>query len=393
MATIEIQPAMSLKEIAKLYSILDVFRRDDADVALKFPRSFVGGDFGVLFSFLQFFSTWVRYPKSTTLHLPVEQNELGKYLDEEFVYPCIALAWEKTILDVTGNSARQALKTLSQNYFQRMEFFDLPSKAAVPIYCFDHDKNKRGHSRVFYTTKQEFYSESAVAHNLTLAFKKIATLSLEVFRSSVAPVLDNLFAIIHELFGNTNDHARTSADGFNLYPNIRALYLKFHKRPIQKLVSEYAYHEGLTAYFTSGFSLNSINELYLIELSVLDSGPGLARRYSKTAELNVPIADEVTVVKECLQVHKTSETGERHEVKGLGLDRVLQTLDGKGFLRIKSGKAEVFRDLKNSRYIEGASSSEISLTDWETNSPTMFTSHPAVEGTLISIFYPLAFEK
>jgi hypothetical protein len=79
-------------------------------------------------------------------------------------------------------------------------------------------------------------------------------------------------------------------------------------------------------------------------------------------------------------------------VKGLGLDRVLKTIDRKGFVRIKSGRADVFRDMKNFNYVEHSSPSEIDLYDWKSNEKNSFTENVEAIGTLISIIYPLEFK-
>lgn len=381
---------ISIPKIQNLYS--ELASSNDTVIDVHLPKKIEKLDFGLLFSFLQFLSTWVRNNHSGKLHLPVNNTEEAiEYLDNnEFVYPSIVLAWEKEIVNANGESIKSELKNPSKEYFNRMDYFDLKG-TSVPIYCFDHDKSNRGLSRHFYKNFRELVNETTLGFNLFNAFKKVGDFNKGAFRTGVKGHYDDFIAIIHELFMNTHEHAKTNELGYNLYPNIRALQLKFHKKPINKFIEQFQDYTGLNLYFNSGFSVNPQGELYLLEISILDSGPGFVKRYKKVSDNNLNISEEVEIIKQCLYRHNTSADGFRGEIKGIGLDRVLQTLDGKGFVRIKTGRADVFRDMKNNRYHHHDNASEIQLNDFQNNSTNDFTVYPAAEGTLLSIFYPLEF--
>lgn len=386
---IQVRSKISLQAVQNLFAELESLSLRGESIDISMPKEISGFDFGVLFSFIQFFATWVRNPLSGNLRLQISDSEIEQFLSTEYGYPIVALAWEKQILNARDENIRFLLKEPSQAVFKRMEFFELPERNAAPVYCFDHDKNKRGHSRIFYSRNLELYPEGVMGINLTPAFVKIGSFSKEIFRQNLSATLDELFAIIHELFGNTDEHAKTSAEGYNLYPNVRGVYLKFHKRKLETYRSQYKEFIGLRSFFESDFNVNSTGELYLIELSVLDSGPGLVRRYMKSRELNMTVNQEVAIVKECLIRHNTSASGLKQTVKGIGLDRVLRTLDGKGFLRIRTGKVDVYRDLRNAVYSPAEQSNEIQLNDWNSGSTENYSTQALTEGTLISIFYPL----
>lgn len=391
---IEIKQNINIPKIAELFVELREKEEREERIDLLLPKQIKNKDFGVLFSLLQFVASWVRSPYSNSLCLPVsEENELSEYLFKEFAYPSIVLSWEKQIIDLNKMNVRPKLKEPSKSFFQQMEFFELPEKESVPIFCFDHDVSKRGLSKNFYESDNKVLSESAFDYTLFPAFQKIANhFNKKVFTDSIKGVLIPLYGIIHELFNNTHEHAKTSEKGHNLYPNLRALYLKFHKRNIESYKDLYKEHPGLLEYFNSEFDLNSKNELYLFEVSVLDSGPGLVKRYANTSNLNMTMRKEVEFIKHCLFRHNTSAKGLMKETKGLGLDRVLQTIDGKGFVRIKSGRADIFRNMKKWRYKEHNDPSEIILYDWKENTSDQFSQNPEATGTLISIIYPLDYK-
>ncbi len=392
MTTIKVTGNISIPKIQNLYS--ELASSDDTVIDVYLPKKIEKLDFGLLFSYLQFLSTWVRNNRSGKLHLPVNNTaEAIEYLDNnEFVYPSIVLAWEKEIVNANGENIKSDLKNPSKEYFNRMDFFDLKG-TSVPIYCFDHDKSNRGLSRHIYKNFRELVNETTLGFNLYNAFKKVGEFNKGVFRTSVKGHYDDFIAIIHELFTNTHEHAKTNELGYNLYPNIRALQLKFHKKPVDKLIEQYQDYAGLIQYFNSGFNVNQQGDLYLLEISILDSGPGFVKRHKKISDYSLEISAEVEIIKQCLYRHNTSAEGFKGEIKGIGLDRVLQTLDGKGFVRIKTGRADVFRDMRNNRYYHHDNASEIQLNDFQNNSTNNFTVYPAAEGTLLSIFYPLEFNQ
>lgn len=387
---IKVSGDISIPKIQKLYS--ELATTNDAVIDVYLPKKIEKMDFGLLFSYLQFLATWIRNKNSGKLYLPVvSTDDAVEYLENnEFVYPSIVLAWEKEIVNTNGEIIKSNLKNPSKEYFNRMDFFDLKGNS-VPIYCFDHDKSNRGLSRHFYKNFRELVNETTLGFNLFNAFKKVGDFNKGAFRAGVKDSYDNFIAIIHELFTNTHEHAKTNELGYNLYPNIRALQLKFHKKPVNKFIEQFQDYSGLVQYFNSGFKANEKRELYLLEISILDSGPGFVKRYKKFSDFNLTISEEVEIIKECLYRHNTSAEGLRGEIKGIGLDRVLQTLDGKGFIRIKTGRVDLFRDMKNNRYHNHNTASEILLNDFQNNSTNDFTIFPVAEGTLLSIFYPLEY--
>lgn len=389
---IKVTGNISISKIQNLYS--ELASSNDAVIDVHLPKKIEKLDFGLLFSYLQFLSTWVRNNRSGKLHLPINSSEEAiEYLkNNEFVYPSIVLAWEKEIVNANGENIKSELKNPSKEYFNLMDSFELKG-ASVPIFCFDHDKSNRGLSRHLYKNYRELVNETILSFNLYHAFKKIRITNPYVFNSSIKGSYDDFIAIIHELFTNTHEHAKTNELGHNLYPNIRAVQLKFHRKPLNKFTEQFNEHEGLVTYFNSGFKVNSQGELYLLEISILDSGPGFVKRYKNISDYKLNISEEVEIIKQCLYRHNTSADGFRGEIKGIGLDRVLQTLDGKGFVRIKTGRADVFRDMRNNRYHHHENASEIQLNDFQNNSINNFTVYPAAEGTLLSIFYPLEFNQ
>tara|TARA_R110002050_G_scaffold18872_1_gene54728 strand:- start:6701 stop:7888 length:1188 start_codon:yes stop_codon:yes gene_type:complete len=392
---IKIKQGVTLDYISELYDDICLKPPFGNKIDIQLPRKFINSDISVEFSFLQFIASWIRKEYSGDLILPVSEEELNLYFNQDFVYPTVVLSWEKNIYDINSSNIKKPLKKISQNYFERMEYLKHKSKNlnSIPIYSFDHDISKRGLTRYFYGTNNKLVTEETLDFNFYPVFEKIGEFySRAFFKNSIRPCLSDFLAIIHELYMNTDQHARTDENGFNLYPNIRAVNLQFHKRQLKKQVKLYETNPGLVNFFESNIPLNDESQVYLFEISILDSGPGFVKRYSKIDDLHsISINEEVEIVKECLYRHNTSSQTIESMIKGKGLSRILRILNKKGLLRIKTGRIDVYRDLRNNPFEGSKESSDIELVDWVSSS-TNYTINKACDGALLSIIYPLELE-
>src|SRR5687767_13482842 len=158
---INIPSNITLPGIQKLYQELESCSAPIIDIQL--PKSIERLEFGVLFSYLQFFATWLRNSRSGNLYLPVRgiQEAISYLEDNEFVYPSIVLSWEKEIKDENGDNIKSGLKDPSKKYFEKMDFFELKG-TSVPIFCFDHDKSNRGLSKHLYGNNRQITTEGAL---------------------------------------------------------------------------------------------------------------------------------------------------------------------------------------------------------------------------------------
>jgi len=380
---------ITVEKLEDLYSKINMH---SSSIDIQLPSKIETNEFSLLPSLIQFISTWIRKENSGKLLLPIMEHEINDYLyNNDFAYPIIVMCWEKEIFNNNDQNIKKALKDPSKEYFQQMDFFNLKS-SDVPIFCFDFDKSNRGIPKCLYINKETLFLEGALDFNLFPAYQKVGNFNKELFRKHFTKDFDAITGIIYELFLNTHEHAKTDVYGNYLYPNIRAIVLKFHKKRIETLKKNYENMKGLVSYFNSDFDLSSQDELYLLEISIIDSGPGLVKRYSGISNLNqLQSQDEVNYVKKCLYRHNTSSDISIRDTKGIGLDRMLRTIDKKGFLRIKTGRIDIIRDAKNNQYVHTDNPEKILLSDKKTNDNKEFTLYQEASGTLISIFYPLTF--
>src|SRR5690606_4573893 len=147
-----------------------------------------------------------------------------------------------------------------------------------------------------------------------------------------------------------------------------------YKKTRSALLEDFKSHKGLTTYFKNSVLKENVkSEIYFLEIDVFDSGVGFVEKYkslNKTESLS-----DIEIIKKCLIKHSTSAKGLEKGNKGLGLDRILTILDGRGFLRIKTGKSCVYRDLINRPYkkLNTNDIDTMELFDWKSNNNSDYT--------------------
>ncbi|NKM70837.1 hypothetical protein [Rhizobium laguerreae] len=145
-----------------------------------------------------------------------------------------------------------------------------------------------------------------------------------------------LASLFRELFSNTHLHARTDLDG-SLYQR-SARGIVFALRPVD--IPHEAFAAGLTTlreYIESMERLAARPRVEFLEVSVFDSGPGLAARaLGAMIPDAMPISNEYALVHHCFLKSITTSADPAH---GWGLPRVMLALKlAGGFMRLRTGR-------------------------------------------------------
>ena len=192
--------------------------------------------------------------------------------------------------------------------------------------------------------------------------------------------------MLRELIDNTHRYARQDAEGRRYRKSVRGLQTQTHLvRPadVERLAGGYAplsrYLQGITEGFGS-------RQLQLLEVSVLDSGPGLAAHASGAA-----LGDAVTIAAE-QDLVQSRFWDTRHQYgrdgAGKGLRRTMRRLKAEnGFLRLRTGRTSLFKDFAGAA-ASPLEPSDLILQDAETGSSAA-TAMARVEGTLLTMLIPL----
>ena len=159
-----------------------------------------------------------------------------------------------------------------------------------------------------------------------------------------------------------------------------------------------AYEESINGYLkdltntdlgTLGFpnlqaNLFDADELGVLEISVSDTGPGMARRILGKDYDDIDETEEIDAVINCFQKYLTSDKSGARQVRGRGLSKVVQLIGKTGLVRVRSGNVSLVRNFLNhplsrTELKEGIEFDERHYLN-------------KVEGTCISILYPFKYK-
>lgn len=131
----------------------------------------------------------------------------------------------------------------------------------------------------------------------------------------------------------------------------------------------------------------------MLELSIFDSGPGLAATWLKEDISKANSQDQYDAVIRCFGKGVSSDSALG---RGYGLWKVLQELRGlKGLIRVRTNRVHcvrhfaVLNEAGLQSLSDGSQKPKEDLYDWKRQLTKKASDYPAVEGTLVSILLPL----
>jgi len=390
--SIKIDVNINLYKIENYLQTLKSIPEQEVDFVIPANINLTGfGSFPLLFLL---FYTWLRSKKGRLMiDINTEDNELLRNFSGNYIgYTLLLSAWNyRSIVDIEGIDIKKRFRKFTQQLYNKIDFLqDLPNdNLLIPI--FDHYSKDRGLSHWFYNENFQFYkSPEQLDNTIYRIFSELSKIYKSRFKHNTKSVYEDLQVIVWELMSNTHYHAtKDYLNQAELSPNLRGLYLKIHRASKENLIKQANEYEGLSAYYNRIIPNDNAN--FILELSVFDSGPGLAKRFlgqKWTPELSV--SEEVSVVKQCLWRGSSSVHGANGIARGFGLDNVLSTLSKKrGFLIIRSGKVSLYRDLDKSPHLSTNNPLTIELQDALTNKIAEYTKMPEAVGSMITMSYPL----
>lgn len=395
MITIAIDKNSRLEDIETYLTQLESAKKFNVPVDIILPRTLNYSYFGIVPTIIQFVITWLRYKNANKVILDTEdpsEENLRELFKNELIFPIVVLVWNKSgVYSKNGINLRKRLHSLTKLYGERMlngraipgnkllltDFDHLPDDRLLP--CF-------GNRYEFITSKTQLKT------SIDKGIKDVFYVHSELPRA-FDQERDPFISIIYELMKNTFEWGRHDEFLVPLEPNIRGTLVKFIKKKRSTLLEEYKWHKGLKDFFGSKkLRENGNNELYFMEISVFDGGIGFSRKF-RTLNSDVKEMNEIDIIKRCLTKHATSDQGIYKDEKGLGLDEILKILDGRGLIRIKTGKSCIYRNMITHGYHELQENNNITLYDWKKNQNDNFTTYKEIEGAVITMIYPIAFTE
>lgn len=383
--------------MADIEALYEAYKAESANgkVDLELPNEFKEETMGVLTSVIQFIVTVIREQKihqlKTRLKDSSEKPQLEWIAKSYLWYVSACLQWLNEFNYQNGQSIWADIRPTNTYVNELMRNYK-PIGTSYMLTCFDHLRKNAGLLRMFYSPPEyEISTEDKIEQYVSQIIKNLGEKINKSAFGEIIPLLPSLTAIIYELFRNTHDWATSDRLGNKIEPSVRGLYFRYLKNYPHKIKEYTKENEGLNKYFSHPiFKEDSEGKISFIEITVFDSGEGFAGRWlGKVYTVDMPVNEEVSIIRQCLTKYHTNEEGKKGINKGFGLDRVQQTIDGKGFFSIRSNKAHVYRDMVKDGYESVDKPENIKVFDWTNNSDTDFISLYNTKGSVISIILPL----
>ena len=369
---------------------------------VRLPTHLNNASFGGYSAVIQFLLTWTkRFPEGRLITYAQNTLEAKKQLPNLIAqdHGLIAVLSANDVLTVDRQTSvgEIAFETAANRLNQA---FDMKVRASpvgrgISLLCVDDRPFLSKRSNIFtrdYSRHPELYNSWATLARAFKSYDDFVDLAhhllIRPMKGDGIPPTQNIVegfgVILYELFKNTEDWATRDLANVPIPRSIRGIrceYVYYWKEQLMKGIENVA---PLQAYINyDAYPAKSGRKLYA-ELSVFDSGLGLARRWLKdkfSAELS--IATEYEAIYNCFGYHGSSKSGSQF---GRGLHRTLQLLtELNGFLWIRTGRLSLFRNLVQNPYV---GDTVPYLYDWTTNSIDP-TKRCSVEGTTITILVPM----
>jgi hypothetical protein len=313
------------------------------DPTLKFAHNSFRRRIGDAAALTQAICTWAQHGSNPTLRLWTRstdaQAETENLLRTNYGLSLLSMA--RGIVDDDGVDIRPDARRLAAAEIDRL-FGPIDAENArrgnyIQFPCVDHSTRPANpHLYLDPTTVRregEFFSLfKKVLHQMVSPSRRR---DLTDERSQTISVL------IHELFKNSHDWGRTNVDGSIVRRSFRSIIMRSMGADATEVSTSSA---AIAAY---AIRLGSPARTRLFEVSIVDSGPGLARRQLGVGSLDgVSLSEEFDACVACFKKHSSSSNSLE---RGIGLFRVWNCLrDLRGFLRVRSGRLSLEHDFTQS---------------------------------------------
>lgn len=344
LASIIIKKDINFNDIEDVLKEINI---DDEKLNLRIPSKLrFSGGFGIEIALIQMIITWSRSLNANELHTYLTTDNKIEYLNElnAQLSGLCALAMSPQITDVKHNkvSRKEALENAIP-LITAMDNAEYNKTGKGPeVNLVSISGAQKEYIGALYSNKKTGILKSRVilTHEIENILNYISTISRN--KNSFKKIQTQTFyeriaIILFELFINIDEHAKRDMLGNKYIRTVSGV--KFGS-------SDYT-HEELNNFFINDKNLkvyieylnqkyNEADKIRIFEISIFDSGPGYARRWTNKNFDQMDIEDEIIAFRSCLDKHGTTKT---NNAAGLGLSNVreiLKTLDG--YIRIRSGR-------------------------------------------------------
>jgi hypothetical protein len=358
------------------------------DIVLIIPGELSKYRFGLLGDILKFVITLNSKHSIDTLKIDIAKESIESLYDQEYAYPIISLLWNTSrFVDKYNIDIKDLLRQKQNEYLKKMNSLESLKGRKYLLSNTDHLSKSNGLIK-FLENSEGFNDDEDY---IVTMFKRVLSENVLVFNqqnsTELLDIIEDIGRIVYELTKNTYEWGKSDANSMEISTSIRGAYFRFHNNSIEKLLEEFS-NTPLKEFFNHSYiSENCINEqnrVYYLELLVYDSGIGYIEKFKDGENLH-----DIDIIKKCLIKNQTSSDSKLKSKKGLGLDRILNIINKKGFVRIMTDKYAIYRDLIKDNYVPTSIEEleKLKLDDWN-KSNFKGDDVNKCQGSYISILYP-----
>lgn len=340
----------------------------DNDSELTIPAASVAvTTFCAEAALLQFVITWARTSKGDSSAifdgLDLDEEGFEAELRSQLGFPYFVATWVLAgrLFDAKGTPLRRRVAKGYAEFLDAMDEFKFQQTHYTPesranLVCIQG--GKREFIRPFYEYYEANWHVKREGDIRIVVQDIIIQLAPSWSASYVREVTDSLAHLVRELIENSDWWARFDQNGIEYAKGIRAVtfrLIEIDKDNLRMFAGEnthiqsYLLH-NLTTHDRSRVEAPSshpreVRKLSFVELSMVDSGPGLARRWLANRPENkisldnlseISLHDEEEAVVECFKKWRTSSG---NSLRGVGLFSIASLLRKRnGFLRLRTGR-------------------------------------------------------
>lgn len=374
----------------------EILADTSGELDLRVPQSLKGDDLGGLAATLQTIATWARRNPRGRLRTYIVRSGLESglrtLLDSE--HGLFAILMAPAVVDAQGDDiVLEARHMAIQRLDQISSFNGARRGSQATIAAADH--TSRNSPRALYASADSLVGSTlrkeAGMVQLVRQFSELTQVGAGSKRDllySAEPIAQ----ILHELLDNTHRYARHGADGLTvIQPSVRlvraeaigqSLQLLTERAEDQPVLRKYLMHPSHRSALHSDSTVPDIRRF--LEITVLDTGPGIAARRLLELGLSMEptVESEFAALTDCLRKHVTTSS---NASRGLGLEHVQSTLTRlRGFIRIRTGRIELTRDFVSSPY----SPAEDQTSKWMPAADPRTSLRECTEGTVVTMLIP-----
>ncbi|MCF5199898.1 MULTISPECIES: ATP-binding protein [Pseudomonas syringae group] len=357
---------MQISRKLNIYEIEDLYQSHGTDPNLRLPNSMShGGGLGVDAALAQFIVTWARTCEKSVLHLYASAGDdaiaqITQLAQSAAGFFALIMCNEVHAQDhqvIDRRAALIAIRPLVDAMFEGELRYTASTRGARPtvINLFSVNNAKREFIKPFY------FDHALPKVQPKSWFSTLVETSSKLMNARgdqgalLKAGLPALGSVLWELISNADQHAVTDVDGVKYKKALRGTSIKFNRMNRQDAL-EYSANEPELARFILKHFLKA-EMLDFLEISVIDSGPGLARRWL-TAKEKRPVESletlsleaELEATLDCFKKHVTSKPQSPNS--GMGLHNAVQALNKlEAFVRIRTGRLSLHQAFQGSNEI------------------------------------------